>query len=127
MQKRESGGRDSVLPLRENGGAGYFGGAGSGTGVRLPEKGRTRDNLVVPERKYSVLYYYGEGLDKDPRTPSVYFISQDDKDEMAKFGEMLDDKDVVVVVREKQMPEIDKTLDFDVILDGRKFSLVKVH
>lgn len=83
--------------------------------------------ILNNERKYSVLYYYGEGLDRDPKTPSVYFISQDDKDEMAKFGKMLDDKDVVVIVREKQMSEIDKTLDFDVILDGRKFSLVKVH
>lgn len=70
------------------------------------------------ERKYSVLYYYGS---------HVYFISQDDKQEMAKLGHILDDRDVVVVVREKQMPQVDKTLDFDIILDGRKYSLVKVH
>lgn len=70
------------------------------------------------ERKYSVLYYYGS---------RVYFISQDDKQEMAKLGHILDDRDVVVVVREKQMPQVDKTLDFDIILDGRKYSLVKVH
>lgn len=70
------------------------------------------------ERKYSVLYYYGS---------QVYFISQDDKQEMAKLGHILDDRDVVVVVREKQMPQVDKTLDFDIILDGRKYSLVKVH
>ena len=47
--------------------------------------------------------------------------------EMAKLGHILDDRDVVVVVREKQMPQVDKTLDFDIILDGRKYSLVKVH
>lgn len=70
------------------------------------------------ERKYSVLYYYGS---------NVYYISQDDKPEMAKLGHILDDKDVVVVVKEKQMPQVDETLDFDVILDGRKYSLVKVH
>lgn len=70
------------------------------------------------ERKYSVLYYYGS---------NVYYISQDDKSEMAKLGHILDDKDVVVVVKEKQMPQVDETLDFDVILDGRKYSLVKVH
>lgn len=69
------------------------------------------------ERKYSVLYYYGA---------HVYFISQNDKEEMAKFGEMLDDSDVVVIMRKKQIPEIDKTLDFDTIAEGRKFSLVKV-
>ncbi len=82
-----------------------------------------RDNkkkIVVlnDERKYSVLYYYGS---------NVYFISQSDKKEMAKLGHILDDRDVVVVVRERQMPQVDKTLDFDIILDGRKYSLVKVH
>ena len=70
------------------------------------------------ERKYSVLYYYG-----DP----VYFISQTDKEEMKKLGHILDDHDVWVIVREKQMPEVDRTLDFDIILDGRKYSLVKVR
>ena len=73
--------------------------------------------VLNDERKYSVLYYYGS---------NVYFITQDDEEEMSRFGEMLDDPDVVVVVREKQMPKVDETLDFDVILDGRKFSLVKV-
>ena len=76
--------------------------------------------LVVlnDERKYSALYYYGG---------KVFFISQDDKKEMAKFGQMLDDKDVVVIVRERKMPKVDETLDFDVILDGRKYSLIKVR
>lgn len=78
------------------------------------------------ERKYSVLYYYGSSVDKNTKS-RVYFISQDDKEEMAKLGHILDDRDVVVVVREKQMPQVDKTLDFDIILDGRKYSLVKVH
>lgn len=70
------------------------------------------------ERKYSVLYYYGG---------PVYFISQDDKQEMKKLGHILDDHDVWVIVREKQMTEVDRTLDFDIILDGRKYSLVKVR
>lgn len=78
------------------------------------------------ERKYSVLYYYGSPVDKNIKS-KVYFISQQDKEEMAKLGHILDDSDVVVVVREKQMPQVDKTLDFDIILDGRKYSLVKVH
>ena len=78
------------------------------------------------ERKYSVLYYYGSFVDKNNKS-KVYFISQDDKKEMEKLGHILDDRDVVVVVREKQMPQVDKTLDFDIILDGRKYSLVKVH
>lgn len=78
------------------------------------------------ERKYSVLYYYGSPVDKNTKS-RVYFISQDDEAEMARLGHILDDRDVVVVVREKQMPQVDKTLDFDIILDGRKYSLVKVH
>ena len=57
----------------------------------------------------------------------VLFISQKDEEEMVKLGHILDDKNVVVIVRNKQIPEIDKTLDFDVILEGRKHSLVKVH
>ena len=73
--------------------------------------------MLNDERKYSVLYYYGG---------RVYFISQDDKEEMKKFGQMLDDTDVVVITRERKMPEVDKTLDFDIILDGRKYSLIKV-
>lgn len=78
------------------------------------------------ERKYSVLYYYGSYVDKENKS-KVYFISQDDANEMAKLGHILDDRDVVVVVREKQMPQVDRTLDFDIILDGRKYSLVKVY
>lgn len=78
------------------------------------------------ERKYSVLYYYGSPVDKNTKS-RVYFISQNDEAEMAKLGSMLDDRDVVVIVREKQMPQVDQTLDFDIILDGRKYSLVKVH
>lgn len=78
------------------------------------------------ERKYSVLYYYNSPVDKYTKS-RVYYISQDDKNEMAKLGGILDDSDVVVVVKEKQMPQVDKTLDFDILLDGRKYSLVKVH
>lgn len=46
---------------------------------------------------------------------------------MKKFGDMLDDRDVVAVVKEKKMPAVDKVLDFDVIIDGRKYSLIKVR
>ncbi len=74
--------------------------------------------VLNSERRYSVLYYYGK---------HVYYISTDDKEEMKKFGDMLDDRDVVAVVKEKKMPEVDKVLDFDVIIDGRKYSLIKVR
>ena len=78
------------------------------------------------ERKYSVLYYYNSPVDKYTKS-RVYYISQDDKNEMARLGGILDDRDVVVVVKEKQMPQVDETLNFDILLDGRKYSLVKVH
>lgn len=74
--------------------------------------------VLNSERRYSVLYYYGK---------HVYYISTDDKEEMKKFGDMLDDRDVVAVVKEKKMPAVDKVLDFDVIIDGRKYSLIKVR
>lgn len=73
--------------------------------------------ILNDERKYSAFYYYGG---------HVFFISQDDEAEMKKFGKMLDDRDVVVIIRERRMPKVDETLDFDIILDGRKYSLIKV-
>lgn len=73
--------------------------------------------VLNSERRYSVLYYYGR---------HVYYISLDDEEEMKKFGDMLDDRDVVVVVKDKKLPAVDKELDFDIITDGRKYSMIKV-
>ncbi len=81
--------------------------------------------VINDERKYSVVYYYGIPTDMDSR--NVLFITLDDKDEMAQLGKILDDKNVVAIIRKKQYQEIDKTLDFDVVLEGRKHLLVKVH
>ena len=81
-------------------------------------------NVVVlnDERKYSVLYYFDNADGK-----RVYYISQDDKAEMKEYGQILDDSDVWVIVRNKQMKEVDETLNFDIISSGRKFSLIKVY
>ena len=76
-------------------------------------------------RKYSVVYYYGIPTDMDNR--NVLFVSLDNKEEMAKFEKILDDKNVYVIIRKKQYQEIDEKLNFDVILEGRKHLLVKVH
>lgn len=73
--------------------------------------------VLNSERRYSVLYYYGS---------HVYYISLNDKDEMKKYGEMLDDKDVVVILKDKKIPAADKVLDFETIKHGRKYSLLKV-
>lgn len=89
--------------------------------MQFAKYAKENNNKIVvlnSERRYSVLYYYGK---------HVYYISLDDEEEMKKFGDMLDDTDVVVVVKEKKMPEVDKELDFDVIIDGRKYSLIKVR
>ena len=81
--------------------------------------------IINDERKYSVVYYYGTPTDMDSR--NVLFITLNDKEEMKQLGHILDDKNIVAIIRKKQYQEIDKTLDFDVILEGRKHLLVKVH
>ena len=81
--------------------------------------------VVNDERKYSVVYYYGVPTNMDNR--NVLFISLDDKKEMKHLGDTLDDKNVFVIMRKKEYQEIDKTLDFNVLLEGRKYLLVKVH
>ena len=81
--------------------------------------------VINDERKYSVVYYYGIPTDMDSR--NVLFITLNNKEEMKQLGHILDDKNIVAIIRKKQYQEIDKTLDFDVILEGRKHLLVKVH
>lgn len=81
--------------------------------------------VINDERKYSVIYYYGIPTDMDSR--NILFITLNDKEEMKQLGHILDDKNIVAIIRKKQYQEIDKTLDFDVILEGRKHLLVKVH
>lgn len=81
--------------------------------------------VINDERKYSVVYYYGIPTDMDSR--NILFITLNDKEEMKQLGHILDDKNIVGIIRKKQYQEIDKTLDFDVILEGRKHLLVKVH
>lgn len=81
--------------------------------------------VINDERKYSVVYYYGIPTDMDSR--NILFITLNDKEEMKQLGHILDDKNIIAIIRKKQYQEIDKTLDFDVILEGRKHLLVKVH
>ena len=81
--------------------------------------------VINDERKYSVVYYYGIPTDMNSR--NVLFITLNDKEEMKQLGHILDDKNIIAIIRKKQYQEIDKTLDFDVILEGRKHLLVKVH
>lgn len=69
-------------------------------------------------RKYSVLYYYGD---------KVYYISTDDEENFDNNKKILKDKNTVTIIRNKQIPELNVKIKFDIIKEGRKFSLVKVH
>ena len=69
-------------------------------------------------RKYSVLYYYGD---------KVYYISTDDEENFDNNKKILKNKNTVTIIRNKQIPELNVKIKFDIIKEGRKFSLVKVH
>lgn len=81
--------------------------------------------VLNDERKYSVLYYYG--VPTNMKNRDVLFISLGDEDEMGRLGHVLDDENVYVIIRKKQSQKIDEVLDFDIIQEGRKHLLVKVH
>ncbi len=69
-------------------------------------------------RKYSVLYYYGD---------KVYYISTDDEENFDNNKKILKDNNTVTIIRNKQIPELNVKIKFDIIREGRKFSLVKVY
>lgn len=72
-----------------------------------------------------MLYYYG--VPTNMKNRDVLFISLGDEDEMGRLGHVLDDENVYVIIRKKQSQKIDEILDFDIIQEGRKHLLVKVH
>lgn len=89
--------------------------------MNYAKSAKTNNQQIVVlnnERKYSVLYYYGS---------HVYYLTLDDEKEMENSGHIIYDGNTVVIIKNKQIPEISKVLDFDTITEGRKFSLVKVH
>ena len=77
------------------------------------------------ERKYSVLYYYGKPTDITRR--NVFYITLDDEEEMNRLGHIIDDSNVVVIIKNKFKDEIAETLNYTPVLEGRKYTLVKVH
>jgi 4-amino-4-deoxy-L-arabinose transferase-like glycosyltransferase len=70
------------------------------------------------ERRYSVMYYLGE---------HVYYINIDDADDMSKYGDMIDDDNVIAIIKDKNLDKIDKNINFDIITKGRRYYLVKVR
>lgn len=73
--------------------------------------------VLNSERRYSVLYYYGK---------HVYYLTLDDEGEMKKFGDVINDEDVVVIVKDKKLPLVEEKYKFDIINHGRKYFLLKV-
>ena len=73
--------------------------------------------VLNSERRYSVLYYYGK---------HVYYLTLDEEGEMKKFGDIINDEDVVVIVKDKKLPLVEEKYKFDIINHGRKYFLLKV-
>lgn len=73
--------------------------------------------VLNSERRYSVLYYYGR---------HVYYLTLDEEGEMKKFGDVINDEDVVVIVKDKKLPLVEEKYKFDIINHGRKYFLLKV-
>ena len=67
-------------------------------------------------RKYSVYYYYGA---------KVYYISLDNEQDRINEGHRLFDRETVVIVRNKDLPELEKMYKIYTVKDGRKFSMVR--
>ncbi len=67
-------------------------------------------------RKYSVLYYYGD---------KVNYVSLNE--ENPEPDKILFDKDVLTIVKNKDIPEVLEKVNLHVIEAGRKYSLVRVY
>lgn len=86
--------------------------------MQFAQYAKENDKKVVvlnAARRYSVLYYYGA---------HVYYLSLEE--DMEKFGDMINDEDVVVIAKEKKMSDVDEKFDYDIIKKGRKYLLIKV-
>ncbi len=67
------------------------------------------------DRKYSLLYYNDELVDYNTKTG----LSVDSvKEDLAK-------KDNVIIIKNKEMGEIEGKLDYDVIKVGRRYTMIK--
>lgn len=85
--------------------------------AQYAKKNNKRIVVLNSERRYSVLYYYGK---------HVYYLTLDDEGEMKKFGDVINDEDVVVIVKDKKLPLVEEKYKFDIINHGRKYFLLKV-
>lgn len=67
------------------------------------------------DRKYSLLYYNDEKVDYNS---NIGLTVNNVRDDLAK-------KDYVVIIKNKEMPEIEGKLDYDVIKVGRRYTMIK--
>ena len=75
-------------------------------------------NVVVLNngRKYSVLYYYGD---------KITYLSIDDEDNRIQNDNKVFAQETIVIVRNKDLPELKKLYTIDTVDEGRKFSMVR--
>ena len=67
------------------------------------------------DRKYSLLYYNDEKVDYNS---NIGLTANNVRDDLAK-------KDYVVIIKNKEMPEIEGKLNYDVIKVGRRYTMIK--
>ena len=67
------------------------------------------------DRKYSLLYYNDEKVDYNS---NIGLTVNNVRDDLAK-------KDYVVIIKNKEMPEIEGKLNYDVIKVGRRYTMIK--
>lgn len=67
------------------------------------------------DRKYSLLYYNDEKVDYNS---NIGLTVNNVRDDLAK-------KDYVVIIKNKEMPEIEGKLNYDVIKFGRRYTMIK--
>lgn len=65
-------------------------------------------------RKYSLLYYNDERVDYNPLDDCTESIKEDLKKE-----------DNIVIVKNKVLQELQKTIDFDIVKKGRRYTMIK--
>lgn len=67
------------------------------------------------DRKYSLLYYNDEKVDYNS---NIGLTVNNVRDDLAK-------KDYIVIIKNKEMPEIEGKLNYDVIKVGRRYTMIK--
>ena len=68
-------------------------------------------------RKYSVLYYYGN---------KVYYVTVDFEQNTSEDEKILTENNVKTIIKNKDIENITKRFDFEVLKEGKKYKLVEI-